>query len=43
MALINIGRTGMEVWRQLDVVPTATSHSLVLIKWSGRPPHDLIV
>ena len=43
IALSNIGRTGTEVGRHLAADPTITSHSLVLSKWSGRPPHDLIV
>ena len=33
----------MEVGRHLDADPTITSHSLVLSKWSGCPPHDSIV
>ena len=41
-ALSNIGRTGTEVGRHLDVDPTITLHSLGLSKWSGRPPHELI-
>ena len=33
----------MEVGRHLDADPMITSHSLVLSKWSGHPPHDLIM
>ena len=33
----------MEVGRHLDANPTITSHSLVLSKMSGRPPHNLIM
>ena len=42
IALSNIGRTGTEVGRHLAANPTITSRSLVLSKWSGHPPRDLI-
>ena len=42
IALSNIERMGMEVGRHLGDDPTTSSHSLVVNKWSGRPPHDLI-
>ena len=32
----------MEVGRHLGADPTITSHSLVLSKWSGCPPHNLV-
>ena len=32
----------MEVGRHFGADPTISSHSLVLSKWSGCPPHNLI-